>query len=220
MIQKQIAGWLIEYDKTATKAAYSALSLDIGCTCHTCRNYCAYIPALPNEVSDFFVEFGIDPAKPSEVYENIFEDGKVFYGGFYHFVGNYLYGDDAWQPVSKNHEHQKVTEFYKIADDFEIGFTKSVALVPDGFPNPVVQMEIRFTLPWVLEEAYDTEIKEGEGNNTGNYLAEGLCIGLGIGAVMGQFVFNELATGMSIGMCLGLAVGGCIKKKRHNKKSK
>ena len=218
MMQKQIAGWLIEYDKAATEAAYAALPLDIGCTCHTCRNFSAYIPTLPNEVRDFFAEFGIDPAKPSEVYENTFEDGKVLYGGFYNLVGNYLSGDDAWQPVSKNHEHQKTTEFYKIADGSEIGFTKNIALVPDGFPDSVVQMEISFTSPWVLDEAYDTEIKEDEKNGKGNYLAEGLCIGLGLGATLVQFVFGELAIGIGIGMCLGLAVGVSIKKKRHKKK--
>jgi len=218
MIQRQIAGWLIEYDKTATEAAYSALPPDIGCTCHTCRNYSAYIPELPSAVRDFFAEFGIDPAKPPETYETIFEDGKVLYGGFYHLVGNYLSGDDAWQPVSKNHEHQKVTAFYKIADDFEIGFTEHVVLVPDGFTSPVVQMEISFALPWVLEEAYDTEIKEDEKSGNSSYIAEGLCVGLGFGMAIGQFVFDEMTTGMIIGMCLGLAVGVCIKKKRHKKK--
>ena len=217
MIQKQFAEWMIEHDKAATEAAYSTLPFDIGCTCHTCRNYIACIPNLPDEARDFFAQLGMDPAKPSEVYENTFEEGAVLYGGFYHLVGNYLSGDDVWQPVTENHEQQKYTAFYKITDGFEIGFTKHVSLVPDGFPQPALQMEIIFTLPWVLEEAYDAEIKEDAKSGNGTYLVEGMCIGLGIGVALGQFAFGELAIGVSIGMCLGLAVGVSIKKKRHKK---
>ena len=156
MTQKQIAGWIIEIDKDTTELAYAKLPLDIGCTCHTCRNYIAAISAFPNEVLEFFEEFGIDPAKPSEVYENKFENNKVLYGGFYHIVGDYISGDDIWQPVAKKHKHQKTTEFCKITDDFQIGFTHGVVLVPDKFPRPVLQMEISFNIPWVLDESYNS----------------------------------------------------------------
>ena len=151
MIQKQIANWLVEFDHVATKAAYAALPLDMGCTCQICRNYCAYIPNLSDGVRNFFEDFGIDTAKPSEVYENVFEDDKVLYGGFYHLVGNYLSGDDIWKPIAKKHKYPQITEFYKITDDFKIGFTENISLVPKEFPRPVIQMEISFTIPWVLK---------------------------------------------------------------------
>jgi len=41
-----------------------------------------------------------------------------------------------------------------IADGFRIGFTQHTALVPQRFPRPVLQMEIIFTLPWVLDAPY------------------------------------------------------------------
>mgnify|MGYP000937123149 CR=1 FL=1 len=76
-------------------------------------------------------------------------------GGWYHIVGNYLEGDDVWQPVAPDHTQQKTTEMFTIADGFHIGFTHMVALVEEGFPHPVIQMEINFYVPWVLDEPYD-----------------------------------------------------------------
>jgi len=155
MIQKQIAGWLIEIDKDSTKAVYLERPLYIGCKCNICRNFSAAIPDIPDAVRLFFSEMGIDPAKPSEIYENGFKNGHVQYGGFYHIVGNYISGDDIWQPVADEHEQQKETECFKIADGFEIGFTRQLALIPKDFPRPVLQMEIHFSLPWVLDEPYE-----------------------------------------------------------------
>ena len=155
MTTKTIAGWQIEFDKAETQAAYAKLPNDIGCSCHTCRNFKKAAPSLPVTVFSFFEELGIDLLKPSEVYENYYKDEQVFYGGFYHIVGNYLSGDDVWQPVTKDPSHQKTTEMFHVADDFDIGFTHNVAVVPEGFPQPVLQMEVSFTLPWVLDEPYN-----------------------------------------------------------------
>lgn len=157
MTKKTIAGWQIEFDKEATQAAYAKLPDDIGCTCHTCRNFTKAAPSLPDTVFRFFKELGIDLLKPSEVYENYYKDGQVFYGGFYHVVGNYLSGDDVWQPVTKDHSHEETTEMHHVAGDFDIGFTHMPAVVPEGFPQPVLQMEVSFTLPWMLDEPYEQD---------------------------------------------------------------
>lgn len=123
-------------------------------------------PSLPDEVFHFFEELGIDILKPSEVYENYYKDGQVFYGGFYHIVGNYLSGDDVWQPVSKDPSHQKITEMLHVAEDYDIGFTHNVAVVPEGFPEPILQMEVSFALPWVLDGPYEqTENKNKKRDN-------------------------------------------------------
>jgi general stress protein 26 len=154
---KTIDGWEIEYDKYTTQASYAGLPDDIGCTCHTCRNFIKAAPSLPKAVFAFFEELGIDLLKPSEIYENQYKDGRVMYGGFYHIVGNYLSGADVWQPVAKNHSHQNIVPMFHVADDFDIGFAHSVVVVPEGFPRPVLQMEVNFSLPWVLEEPYESE---------------------------------------------------------------
>jgi len=167
MTTKIVAGWQIEFDKEATRAAYAKLPNDIGCTCHTCRNFLKVAPTLPNAVFRFFGELGIDLLKPPEVYENYYKDGQVFYGGFYHIVGNYLSGDDVWQPVAQDPSHQVVTEMYHVADDFDIGFTHNVAVVPEGFPEPVLQMEVSFTLPWVLDEPYEQDENTNKRDNKG-----------------------------------------------------
>jgi hypothetical protein len=154
MTQKQIAGWLIELDKKATELAYAERPLGMSCSCHICRNYSAAISSFPSEVDAFFNELGIDIAKPSEIYECNFENNQILYGGFFHIVGSYLSGDDMWQPVAENDTAQKTIELFKITDGFHIGFTQGTALVPDNFPRPVLQMEIRFTAPWILDESY------------------------------------------------------------------
>ena len=155
MIKRQIAGWLIEFNKDATEKAYAALPLDMGCTCNTCRNYSAAIPGCPDEVRTFFEELGVDLAKPAEVYDLGFEINPGLCGGFYHIVGNYLSGNDVLQPVTKDQCPKKEVEDFKIADGYQVGFTQNIALVPEGFPRPVLQMTIYFDLPWVLNEPYD-----------------------------------------------------------------
>jgi len=119
-------------------------------------------PSLLNAVFKFFEELGLDLLKPSEVYENGDHDGKLHYGGFYHIVGSYLSGEDVWQPVAKNLARQNSVKMFNVADGFDIGFTHKVALVPEGFPRPVLQMEVRFSLPWVLDEPYESGISLDE----------------------------------------------------------
>jgi hypothetical protein len=118
---------------------------------------------MPEAVKEFFDSFGIDLSKPSEVYSFCApENGCILYGGFYHFVGEYLSGDDAWQPMPKKRWFRKNTvkyidppEFYNISEGFDIGFTHSIGPVSEEFPELIVQMEISFTLPWVLDEPYE-----------------------------------------------------------------
>jgi len=140
MIQKQFADQLIEYDKVATELAYSALPLEIGCSCNICRNFSAAISYIPSDVHIFLREIGIDPAKPASISDIGFEVNPGWCMGFYHIVGNYLEGDDYGHPV----EH-------KIADGFQIGFTRSITFLPNVFPRPVLEMGFSFKMPWVLE---------------------------------------------------------------------
>lgn len=161
MTTLQLSGWSIEFDKAATAAAYRPVPfVNQGCKCLSCENYYRAALHFPQIVLDFLANMGIDVRKPSEIYDCCtITDGKVLYGGFYHIVGNYLSGNDAWQPVKKKRFWHKVTAshpapFHKIEEGFEVGFTTMVALVPAGFPRPILQMEVSFEVPWVLEEEY------------------------------------------------------------------
>lgn len=153
--KKQIGNWLIEFDYEATKNAYTNIMQKTNCSCHTCRNYENAISAFPDEVHNFFNELGIDLSKPAEVYEFAFENSIVHMGGWYHIIGNYLEGDDAWQTIAPDHSHQKTTEMHALSDGFQVGFTHMVALIKEEFSHPVIQMEINFYVPWVLDETYN-----------------------------------------------------------------
>jgi len=156
MEQKTIAGWTIEYNKEATQTAYAELPNDtLGCNCKTCCNFMKATPTVSKTILAFFEQFGIELLKPAEIYENYSENGRVFYGGWYHIVGNYLTGDDVWQPVNKDPNHKHIAPMFQVDDEFKVGFTKDLALVPQGFPTPILQMEVVFSLPWVLEEPYE-----------------------------------------------------------------
>jgi len=165
MKTQTIASWTIEFDKAATQAAYAALSPAMDCTCQTCQNFEKAAPSLPKAVFDFFEQFGIDLLKPPEVYDirGCNDDGRVFYGGWYHIIGNYLEGDDAWQSEGKN-----PPPLFEVAEDFKIGFTRSVSPTREGFPRPIVQMEVYFYLPWVLgdnsKKQTDNKGKSNESN--------------------------------------------------------
>ncbi|MDR1822154.1 MAG: hypothetical protein LBQ91_06940 [Oscillospiraceae bacterium] len=207
MEQRQIGGWLIEFDPEQTRSAYYVRPFDLGCTCHTCRNFAKAVEGFPPEVSAFFSSLGAEIAKPSEIYECEYKDEIVLYGGFYHITGNYLSGDDIWQPAAKDMSRQNTTEMFKLSDGFEIGFTKMIALVPDGFPEPVLQIEVLFRVPWVLEEPYNTE-PTAEPSKKFSFLniALGVCLGTIIGAAAGM-VTDNIGWWLPLGICFGLAAG-------------
>ena len=38
---------------------------------------------------------------------------------------------------------------YMVDGNFQIGFTRDIALVQEGFSKPILQIEVIFSLPWV-----------------------------------------------------------------------
>lgn len=78
------------------------------------------------------------------------EDGTHLYGGFYHIVGRIIEGPNGWIPANEGSE--VVTPHYVTQYGLEIGFSKDVALVPEGFPSPVIQFEFQMNVPWLLSE--------------------------------------------------------------------
>ncbi|MCL2827624.1 MAG: hypothetical protein FWD99_02695 [Oscillospiraceae bacterium] len=160
MTQKQFASSLVEYDREATEAAYAALPLGVGCACYTCCNFEKATSDFPNEVRMFFEALGVDLTKPGEVYDFTVENERVWYGGWYNIVGNYLAYDDTWRPTAESPSQQEKYGFFKIAENFYIAFSDGAELVPASFSSPVLQMGIDFTLPWVLEESYEDLIEK------------------------------------------------------------
>lgn len=53
------------------------------------------------------------------------------------------YVDDKWEQLN----------LLKI-EQFEFGFSsKEIKCIPDDFPDPVIQLEFKTNLPWIIEES-------------------------------------------------------------------
>lgn len=150
--------YYLEIDIHKTKAFYKKLeNISEGCNCPGCRNFEKAVEVLPDEIKNFFNSIGIDMKKPAEVYVNtVNADGLLLYGGFFHLCGRILNGESAWVKNDGNEnaivsywEHSKT---YSVSKNFFVSFQEECSLIEDGFPTPVLQMEIEANIPWILEE--------------------------------------------------------------------
>ena len=152
--------FILDVDVERTRAYYHSQETGIGCDCSGCRNYERAAEAFSEKLRDFFRTLGIDPGKPAEVYVSYTRaDGTLLYGGFYHLCGTLLQGKGGWQAVYAGPKNKtsvwKRETCYSVTDRFFIAFTEDIVLLEDGFPTPVLQMEIDASLPWMLEEEND-----------------------------------------------------------------
>lgn len=148
----EIGIYKLNIDVEQTAAFYKNAG-GIGCDCDGCRNYSQAVRSLPPPVQQFLVQFGVDPAKPAEVYVNYAPSkDTAHYGGFYHICGTILEGTEPWVQADTNHyilDDQYNIEF---GENLSVFITERVDLLEDGFPRPAIQIEIAFALPWVLDE--------------------------------------------------------------------
>lgn len=125
----------------------------ISCECEGCQNFKQAVSHLPEEVNDFFTQFGVDPTKPAEICAHHSADGiQTLYSGFYHICGSILSGKNPWVQVAKKQFHLNKEYSIKLSDDFSFYFTEECMLVDENFPAPVIQMEFTGNLPWVIEK--------------------------------------------------------------------
>lgn len=45
-----------------------------------------------------------------------------------------------------------LARMFELSSNYQVAFTDEIALVGEGFPTPVIQMEILAKIPWVLQE--------------------------------------------------------------------
>ena len=159
----------IDIDVEKTRTFYKdADAVSKGCSCGGCRNYEKAVDVLPDEVTHFFNELGVDMKKVCEVYVNCGNpDGTLLYGGFYHLCGELLEGKSAWvsESDSSSISHWEKEKAFHITDSFYVSFHNSCSLLEDGFPLPALQLEISANVPWVLPEnnTYITDNTPSEG---------------------------------------------------------
>ncbi|MDE6701058.1 MAG: hypothetical protein K2K10_08635 [Acetatifactor sp.] len=149
----------VDIDVEKTRTFYNQADfITSGCQCDGCCNYEKAVDYFPDQVKSFFAEIGVDLKKAAEIIAYVAEnDGKsIYYGGFYHVCGVMMSNTDVWisQWDQENTHLSSLDDdsMYSIAENYKIGFTNKCALIEDNFPAPVLQIEIAFHCPWVLEK--------------------------------------------------------------------
>ena len=80
--------------------------------------------------------------------------GHYLYGGWFHFVGTIVSGDEAWQPFGDGERDARMAVFEPVAEDLSVGIHADAVMVREPFAGlPIVQLEIEMVLPWVIEDA-------------------------------------------------------------------
>ncbi|OPF86052.1 hypothetical protein BW731_12390 [Vagococcus martis] len=87
--------------------------------------------------------------KEAEVW-HLFEDDDGFhhYSVFYHFSGKIINGPPFWIEHSKEVSTPNFVKFNNIG----IGFTESISISPRSLAEPIVQLEIELSMPWLLKK--------------------------------------------------------------------
>ena len=151
-MQRTIARWLVEHDPDATRRCYAQIPIGTGCRCIECRNFeAATGQAFPPEFRSLVDALGVDVAKPAELCHWCREpSGLHLTGGWFHFVGTVLAGEDVLQYSGSTGTFR----FEELVPGLEFGLSSRVALVREVFAGlPVVQLEFQTRVPWVLAEA-------------------------------------------------------------------
>ncbi len=148
---------LIDADVEETSAFYrTAGILTDDCSCENCRNFVSGAELLSRGISDLFLKLGIDILKPAEMAAPASEDNgrSVCYEGWYHICGRMISDTDCWsRDADSGSSFINEKNIYSVTDDFSVGFTNAVSLKEQGFPEPIIQMEVFIHhFPWVLNE--------------------------------------------------------------------
>jgi len=150
-MQRTIARWLVDFDPDVTRRCYAQLAIGTGCGCDQCRNFDKAVEkAFPPEFRSLADALGLDIAKPAELCHWYREPSGLYVtGGWFHFVGSILVGDDVMQMSGSTGTFR----FEQLVPGFEFGLGAQLALVREPFDgHPVVQLEFQTGVPWVLVE--------------------------------------------------------------------
>src|SRR6056297_1587584 len=150
-MQRKIARWVIDHDPRDTRRCYAQLPVGTYCTCNQCKNFNAAVGRIfPTEFIALLDSLGIDPTKPAELSHYGRERlGLYLTGGWFHFVGSIVAGDDAihWE------NHCGTFRFEQLGSGLEFSVTRRLALVREAFAGmSLAQLEFLACVPWVLAE--------------------------------------------------------------------
>jgi hypothetical protein len=137
----ELPGWRIEYDRSATAAAYASAPANgpEACGCGPCRNWAdTRDRLLPEGFLRLLDRLGIPFDREAEVYHNCrLESGLHSYGAWYHFIGRVLFGEREGSP-------------HVVFGELAVFFHSRPVLLPEAFAGqPLVQLEVEAEVPWL-----------------------------------------------------------------------
>ncbi|WP_088011329.1 hypothetical protein [Gottfriedia acidiceleris] len=142
--QIRIGKWLIEVDIDRTREFYNK-DMEV-CNCLYCKNYLEAIMYFKTTVTDIFEKLGINPIKPAHLSQLPTEvKARRLYLGNYFFVGRVLEGELC---TNSNFNKMNTIEI----ENFIFGFSEELEFLPEGLPNPILQISFEANIPWILKE--------------------------------------------------------------------
>lgn len=152
--------WKFKVDFDRTKEVYDKVKKGSPeeCECYDCKNFSANRENIyPTEIKNLLEEFGVDYRKESEIcHYSKLENGKHFYGGWFHFKGKIIEGKDC-KVVHKN--GGSTFDTISINEDFRVGFMKGsdLSFFDKGEKEDLVQIEFLTNSDWVNEKELESE---------------------------------------------------------------
>ena len=149
----RVARWELDVERDATREAYEATAPGVRCDCYDCQNFVRLgRDVFPADYHKILESLGIDYRMPAELcHYTRLESGLHHYGGWYHFIGKILSGDDSHRPVDASKTGWTI-ETEPIAGAAEIGFSDRHGLALDRLAgHSLVQVDIDVKLPWIIE---------------------------------------------------------------------
>jgi hypothetical protein len=152
--------WKFEVDFNRTKEIYRKVEMGSpeGCVCNDCKNFSANRENIyPIEFKKILGELGIDYKKESETCHYCkLENGKHFYGGWFHFKGKIVEGKDC--KISHPNGGSSF-ESIPINEDFKIAFMKGsdLSFFDKEESKDLIQIEFLANSDWVIEKELESE---------------------------------------------------------------
>lgn len=144
MKKVKLADWVLEVDVEKT-LDFNQNKLEV-CDCLDCQNFAAVILQKHPLLREKLLEVGIEAATPNHVsYFPGNKDGQQLAIGNYHFSGTLLEGE--WSTMEDWNDANTAW-----VDGMQIGLSTEMELLPDDFPEPVIQVNFELDMPWVAEE--------------------------------------------------------------------
>lgn len=159
----------VDIDAEATRAYYKSNPEPYSCDCENCRAYINRAPDFPEKVREYFASCGIDDmlyaVEVTTLYEDV--DGVLHLFATFHAVGTMEGGAPGthWYPPAYRRRrffarifnkklYEEIIELERLSDlerwsdpkyideDFSVVFSNRKDLIPKGFPENSLQIDL------------------------------------------------------------------------------